>query len=251
MAVIAILAPSAKLLAWAAPTLGVVFDCANSGSTCVNSLTGLTDTSALLVLVGQVGSDANATYAVTETEGLNAYTEWSLGEQYASNNRGCNIFTATNITTSSGALTVTVTVGNGTPNFRVMIMEVVGAATSSLVDVVDSLDDGASVNNHPMASPGLTTLTDVFIAGIWGGASQIITYTAASDFTSRTADFPNTATTAQYISSSPGRTSETATWNGTTAGEGMNCLISVKSPTSAAQSGESAVVGKILGGGIL
>ncbi len=216
----------------AAPTLGQHLACANSAATCTTALTGLTNGSGLLLAVAQFGTAADTDY--TATDGIpNTYTAWSPGiirSTGGAGDRACKFLLAHNITTTAGALTPVVTRSGSSATYRTLAVEILGMATSSATDVTGSIGESASVTSHPMASPGITTLTDIFMVGVAGASGTNATYAVASGFTSLTGDFAGTETTAQYISSAASRASETATWTNSGAGRvAANCLIALKS----------------------
>lgn len=231
----AIVAASVAPLVAAAPGLGIKLACTNSGTTCTIVLSGLTNGSALAVLLSQPGADASSTFTISDGA-VNTYTAWAPGLIHSNGGRGCTMWLATNITTTAGALTPVVTRTSPTGiTFRALAVELTGAATSSAVDVTGSSAENGTSTSHPSATSPLSTLTDVFLLGWSGGSNAHATYAAATDFTSLTTEFATTSSTAQYLSTSSARAAETATWtNSGLATEDANCLIAIKSPTSAA-----------------
>lgn len=211
----ALLVLSVRLFA-APQTLGQNNDNGESGTTITFAPTGLTNGSDMLIGVMQVGADVDQSYTVAD--GINTYTSRCLSPT-TSNNRRTQIFSADNITTTAGALTIVVTLANGTATTRGQYVELLGtgAFDTSPTGVAE-----ADAMAHT-ATTAITTMTDTFVYAAIAASGNIGTFTPPSGFT--TVAVGNTSARSAYYTNATALSGNTLAWSGTNSTIAAGCAI--------------------------
>lgn len=219
-----VLAHVAVLMA-APPTLGQHGAAENVGSSITLSPTGLTDGADLIVGVGQDGSDPDQTFSVSD--GTNTYTSRCLSPRTtgASPDRQTQIFTAEGITTTAGALTITVTITNGTSATSAQYVEVLGSGAGYSTTATGTAESAAATSHS--ATTALSTGSDVFAYSIMAANTGFGTFTPTSSpaFTTLNTDFANTAIVSQYYSNATGLSSNTLDWTSSASRTTAGCAV--------------------------
>ena len=228
------------LLSWsvvlqaAAPTLGV--HGANSGTTTYTlSPSTLTDGSTLVIGIGQVSGDADQSYSVGDTINTYASAVLSANTGGVSLSRKCQIFYAPNISTTAGALTVTITVANGTSTSRSQFVEVLGAHLTTPLNAADSVAESADTMSHT-AAVSMTTDSDIFVYSIMAANSTLgtLTPTASPAFDGTlAADFSVNSVVSQHYTGATGLTTNTLAWDSGTSRTTASCSAAFIAPAAA------------------
>lgn len=207
----------------AAPTRGQVGQGNDVSGTITLSPTGLTNGSTLIVGIGTTSSFAAGGYTVSD--GTNTYTQRSSAVTTGTNaNRRCYIFTADNITTTAGALTITITPSSGTPTGRAQYFEALGATA---YDTQNS--SGESADGTPHTFGTLTTTADRLLYAIAAASGTMGAFTSTSTpALTEQSGFASSNVISAYNSSATAVSGADMTWTSGTSRTAANCIVSVK-----------------------